>query len=173
MTPTPRRENIKATHNDADAWMKAEYNDIEKFKKIGVRCATFQNNVSVTPIRWVYPHKEDDLKGATNEARCVLKGCCQKEGICFNKYRVLSRLAELLSIRVFTLLATKYGHPIHHLDIELAFLNTPLPRGEEIYVSPPPGHDNQPGSCWFPRKSVNGMKQSGSEWYKSLAAQLT
>ncbi|KAJ8140640.1 hypothetical protein OY671_006178 [Metschnikowia pulcherrima] len=130
------------------------------------------NNVLVIPTRWVYTHKEDDLKGAVYKARCVVQGFRQKEGIHLNKYRVSSPVVELSSIRVLTSIATEYGYPIHHLDIKSAYLNAPLPKGEEIYVAPPPGHDNQPGFCWLLKKSVYGMKQSGFEWYTCLATQL-
>ncbi|KAJ8139395.1 hypothetical protein OY671_007393 [Metschnikowia pulcherrima] len=128
--------------------------------------------VQVIPTRWVYTHKEDDLKGAVYKARCVVQGFRQKEGIHFNKYRVSSPVVDLSSIRTLTAIATELDYPIHHLDIKSAYLNAPLPKGEEIYVTPPPGYDTKEGHCWLLKKSVYGMKQSGFEWYTCLASQL-
>ncbi|GEQ66782.1 hypothetical protein JCM33374_g445 [Metschnikowia sp. JCM 33374] len=128
-------------------------------------------NVTVIPTRFVYTHKADDLKGAVYKARCVVQGFRQKEGIHFNRYRVSSPVVELSSIRTLTAIATENDFPIHHLDIKSAYLNAPLPKGEEIYVKPPKGHEIM-GKCWLLKKSVYGMKQAGYEWNKYLAMRL-
>ena len=165
---------VRTKHDDSAAWKKAEKDEIDKFKSMRVyEVCEIPDETSLIPTRWVYTHKEDDLKGAVFKARCVVKGFKQKEGVHFNKYRVLSPVVELLSIRALTAIATEYNFPIHHLDIKLAYLNAPLPKGEEIYVKPPPGYEERPGYCWMLKKSVYGMKQSGFEWYTCLARELT
>lgn len=105
-----RRINLVRTkHDDSEAWKKAEKDEIEKFKSMKVyEVCKVPDDVSLIPTRWVYTHKEDDLKGAVFKARCVVKGFKQKEGIHFNKYRVLSPVVELLSIRALTAIATEH-----------------------------------------------------------------
>lgn len=165
--------NIRLEHYNPTAWDNAEREELKKFKEMEVfEVRKIPRGVQTIPTLWVYTHKADDLKGGVYKARCVVQGSRQKEGVHFNKYRVLSPVVELLSIRTLTLIATEYNYPIHHLDIRLAYLHASLPKGEEIYVRPPPGHSTPKGTAWFLKKSVYGMKQAGFEWYTHLAMKL-
>lgn len=165
--------NIRIGNENFDAWKTAELKELQKWEDMGVyEWKKTPDKAIAIPTRWVYTFKEDDQKGAVYKARCVVQGFRQKEGIHYNKLRVLSPVAELLSIRLLTIIATEYDYPIHHLDIQSAYLHAPLPKGEEIHVRPPPGYDDREGFSWLLRKSVYGMKQAGYEWYQYLGKRL-
>lgn len=165
--------NLRLKHKNEPEWKKAEEKEMNKFVFLDVwDWSKIPKNATLIPMVWVYGYKEEDIKGAVYKARCVVQGFRQQEGVHFNKYRVLSPVAELLSIRLLTIIATEYNYTIHHLDIESAYLNAPLPDDEHIYVKPPTGYDNRPGLCWKLKKLVYGMKQSGYQWYQFLSKKL-
>ncbi|GEQ67695.1 hypothetical protein JCM33374_g1360 [Metschnikowia sp. JCM 33374] len=83
----------------------------------------------------------------------------------------IEKFKDMGVLKTLTAIATENDFPIHHLDIKSAYLNAPLPKGEEIYVKPPKGHEIM-GKCWLLKKSVYGMKQAGYEWNKYLAMRL-
>lgn len=156
------------------AWRKAEQDEIENFIRLDVFDITpIPKGIPLIPLMFVHTFKADDLKGNVYKARCVVLGCRQKEGIHYNKLRVLSPVVDALSIRILVSIATEFDFPIHHLDIKLAYLNSSLPKGEEIYVKPPLGFETEDGYCWKLKKSVYGMKQSGFEWFTCLANRLS
>lgn len=165
--------NLMINASNFGKWDEAKDKEIDKWWRMEVQeWRTIPKGISIIPTTWVCTHKEDDLKGAVYKARCVVQGFRQEEGKHYNKFKVLSPVTELRSIRLLTVLATEFKFVIHHLDIVSAYLNAPLPKGEEIYVKPPPGYNTREGKCWFLKKSVYGMKQSGYEWFQYLKGKL-
>lgn len=161
--PIRYRERILTVHNklmrtmiapegSPVEWRLAELAELIKFKKMEVfEVRPLPKGTKPIPMRWVYTHKKDDLKGAVYKARCVVQGFRQKEGTHYNKYKILSPVVELLAVRLLTIIATEKNYLIHHLDIQLASLNAPLPEGEEIFAIPPPGYKVPPATDGFSR----------------------
>lgn len=117
-------------------WRRAEEAELQRFRKMeGLELAKISKNLPVIPTRWEYIHKTDNLKGAVYKARCVVQAFRQTVGIQYNHYKILSPVVDLTGVRVSTAIATKKNTTIHHLDIQLAHLNAPLPENEEIYAN--------------------------------------
>lgn len=165
--------HIADSRSERERYAIAEEAEMEKFKKHEVYdVRKTPDGVTAIPTTWVRTRKDDDLKGAVFKARCVVQGFRQEEGRHYNKHRILSPVIDLLTVRLMTAVATEKNYSIHHLDIQLAYLNAPLPEHERIYALPPPGYETPEGYSWLLKKSVYGMKQSGYEWFVCLEEKL-
>lgn len=147
--------------------------EITKFRNMDVfKVVLKPKNAKPIKMIWVHTYKEDDLKGAICKARCVVQGFWQINGLHFDENRILSPVVELTAIRVVTNLSANSGHHIHHLDIQLAYLNASLPEEHQILAYPPKGYELPAGKCWKLKKAVYGMKQAGYEWFMHLSKVL-
>lgn len=123
---------------------------------------------SVIPSRWVYKTKIDG-NGSIScyKARLVIKGFKQIKGIDYNE--VFAPVVRYTSIRYLIGLAAKYGLKIHQMDAVTAFLQGDI--DEEIYMSFPPGYENENKVCKL-NKSIYGLKQASRQWNKKLNTAL-
>ena len=100
------------------------------------RLTTLPHGHRAIGLKWVYKVKKD-AQGAVlkHKARLVAKGYVQRHGIDYDE--IFAPVAWLESIRLLLALAAGAGWPVHHMDVESAFLNGELE--EEVYVQQPPG----------------------------------
>ena len=109
--------------------------------------------------KWVYKTKKDS-KGKIKrfEARLVVKGFTQKEGIGFNE--TFSPVSSKDSFRIIMALVTHFDLKFHQTDLKTAFLNGDL--GEEVYMVQLEGFQNSRREhlvCQL-KKSIYGLKQA-------------
>ena len=87
--------------------------------------------------KWIYKRKEDipSIEDARWNARQVVQGCNQKEGIDFNE--VFSPVVRHTYIRVLLAFITLFDLELEQLDVKTAFLHSVLK--EEIHMKQPEG----------------------------------
>ncbi|KAL0401351.1 UNVERIFIED_CONTAM: Retrovirus-related Pol polyprotein from transposon RE1 [Sesamum latifolium] len=96
---------------------------------------------------WVYKFKlKLDDRVERCKARLVAKGYNQIEA----------------TVRVFLAMAASKGWPIHHFDVNNAFLHGNL--DEDIYMQPPEGYQVPRGYVCKLQKSLYGLKQASRKW---------
>ena len=77
------------------------------------------------------------------------------------------------SLKTLLLLGILQGHQTTCLDISTAFINTPLPPTEEIYVQPPAEwYYNSPTTLWRLKKAMYGLRTSPKLWQQHLGEVL-
>ncbi|KAK4388163.1 Retrovirus-related Pol polyprotein from transposon RE1 [Sesamum angolense] len=107
--------------------------------------------------RWVYKLKlKPDGSIEKYKARIVPKGHNQVEGEDYTNYFAL--VAKAVTMRVFLSVAVSKGWPIHHLDVNNAFLHGTL--DEDIYMEPLAGYEVSPVHVCKLKKSLYGLKQA-------------
>ena len=77
------------------------------------------------------------------------------------------------SLKTLLLLGILQGHQTTCLHISTAFINTPLPPAEEIYVQPPQEwYYNSPTTLWRLKKAMYGLRTSPKLWQLRLGEAL-
>lgn len=72
-------------------------------------------------------------------------------------------MAKLVTVRVLITIATARQWPIHHIDINHAFLHGHL--DEKAYMAPPQGYTKAKiGQIYKLLRSLYGLKQAGRQW---------
>ncbi|CAI7804172.1 unnamed protein product [Closterium sp. NIES-53] len=119
--------------------------------------------------KWVLRIKTDDKGQVTiYKSRLVAKGFMQKEKQDFNE--IFAPTAKPPTLRVLLADAAVSGKSIIQMDILTAFLNGILE--EDVYMTQPPGYEDDTGRVCKLKKSIYGLKQAPRCWYQKLAAVL-
>ncbi|KAL0347917.1 UNVERIFIED_CONTAM: Retrovirus-related Pol polyprotein from transposon RE2 [Sesamum angustifolium] len=112
--------------------------------------------------RWIYKTKlKPDGSTETYKERLVAKGFSQVEGIDNND--CFAYVAKAITVRLFLAVATTRNWPLHHLDLNNAFLHGTL--DEVIYMDPPERYQIPPGMVCKLKKSYTSesrLQESGT-----------
>jgi len=155
--------------------MKDELDAIGQHQVIGDFVELPEGRKSL-PSHWVYKIKRDGSGNLQQyKPRLVWGGNHQTESIDYQAtYAPTARMGHA---RLAVVIAAKYHHEIHHMDLCTAFLGVDL--DEAIYMHPLQGYFHLvPGSRYYNpmsktswemvlrlRKSLYGLKQSSHLWY--------
>ena len=78
--------------------------------------------------------------------------------------------------RLILATATALNMFTDHVDISQAFTQGELLPGDgymgKVYVSPPPGYDEDPDMVWLLQKPLYGMPSAARAWHKTMSAFL-
>ena len=112
--------------------------------------------------QWIYKLKH----GGLHKARFVAKGYLQRPGFDFHK--TFTSIARFVTIQTLLAIAAGLGLPVHHMDVQMAFLYGDL--DEEIYVEQPEGYviPSQEDLVLLLTKSLYGLKQAPNIWFKTI-----
>ena len=58
-------------------------------------------------------------------------------------------------------------------DISVAFMNTPMPEGDPVYVEPPGGLHEHNDTVWCLKRALNGLRDASRLFHEHFAAVLT
>ena len=58
-------------------------------------------------------------------------------------------------------------------EISVAFMNTPMPEGDLVYVEPPEGLYEQNDTVWCLKRALNGLRDASRLFHEHFAAVLT
>ncbi|KAL0463264.1 UNVERIFIED_CONTAM: Retrovirus-related Pol polyprotein from transposon RE2 [Sesamum latifolium] len=122
-----------------DEWRKAMQSEVEALERNGtwelVQAPTDKKTIG---CRWIYKLKlKPDGTVERYKARLVAKGYSQVEGEDYTD--CFAPVAKAVTVRLFLAVAVSKGWPIHHLDVNNAFLHGSLK--EDIYMDPPEGYE--------------------------------
>jgi hypothetical protein len=158
------------------AAMEAELLCIEKNGTFEV--LPLPKNKRCLTARWVFKLKYlADGTIARYKARLVVRGFLQRHGVDYHE--TFAPVSRYSTFRVLIALAAGNGWLLRQLDIETAFLHSPLK--EEIWLTRPAGYATlRPDdydctgreTAWLLRKTLYGLKQSPREFHKLLASFL-
>ena len=153
---------------DADAWRQACQRELQAFKE--------HNTYELVPLpadhralgtRWVLTIKGKNMP----KARLVAQGHRQIEGIDYTE--TFAPVVRYDSVRVFLALSACLRLTIHQMDVNTAFLNSPI--DETVYVRQPPYFlDAQhPDYVWKLKGAMYGLKQAPLLWNQHINATLS
>ena len=117
---------------------------------------------NVISTHFVYKIKR--LANGGIEARLVVQGYAQKDGIDFYSDDLFAPVARLSTARLILSWAASNDFEIHQIDIKSAYLYGKLKNDEIIYIRVPPGDllpDVKPGQVLKLQKALYGLKQAG------------
>ncbi|KAL0355837.1 UNVERIFIED_CONTAM: Copia protein [Sesamum radiatum] len=119
--------------------------------------------------RWIYKVKlRPDGTVERCKARLVANGFSQVEGIDYND--CFSPVAKPVTVRLFLAIAAARGWPLHHLDVNNAFLHGKL--DEIIYMDAPEGYKVPSGQVCRLKKSLYGLKQASRQWNQEFTDKI-
>lgn len=156
---------------DADKWHKAWQEELQALID-NKTWAVVELPPDKTPIgsRVIFKAKRDETGSIYRyKARLVAQGFKQVPGRDYmDTYAPVSSLS---SIRTVLALATAHDWDLFNMDVDTAFLNSPV--DEELYVRLPTGHGQGVGPSgreYVLRllKSIYGLKQSPRNWHALL-----
>jgi len=120
--------------------------------------------------RWIYTIKrQPDGTIKRYKARLVCQGFTQTYGIDF--FDVFSPTISSTTIRILLSLGCQLNWDFHQLDIETAFLNSPIE--EDVYVKQAQGYVKDPSKVYKLNRSLYGLKQSPRNWHLTLKKVLS
>ena len=132
----------------------------------------------VVKTRWVVGDRPDPTTTATTgevhasklRARFVAKGYSQHVDDPMVECYAATPSSTSLQ-KTLLLLGILQGHQTTCLDISTAFINTPLPPTEEIYVQPPAEwYYNSSTTLWRLKKAMYGLRTSPKLWQQHLGS---
>ncbi|WVY97343.1 hypothetical protein V8G54_029494 [Vigna mungo] len=116
--------------------------------------------------KWVYRVKEDHDGSKRYQARLVVKGFQQKEGVDYTE--IFAPVVKLNTIRSVLSIVASEGLYLEQLDVKTTFLHGDL--DEEIYMHQPEGflEERKRNMVCRLKKSLYGLKQAPRQWYKKF-----
>src|SRR2546423_9100174 len=124
-------------------------------------------NVKVVKTRWVLRIKDN---GRYKACFCA-KGFTQRWGEDYDE--TFAPVAKYNSVRtLFALIAGRKGAKVHQMDVNTAFLYSPL--SEEVYIEQPEGLEVPGRENWVCKlnRALYGLKQSPRAWFFLIAPTL-
>lgn len=169
--PTLREARARADWPQWQAAIQAEHASLlTNHTYTAVPTADVPPGTNVIPTKIVLKLKRDaDGQPERYKARFVARGFTQQYGVDY--WEVFSPTAKLETFRLLCAYATKYNLLIEALDITTAFLNSPLPPDQKLYIEPIPGFEKE-GYIWKLNKTIYGLKQAPRAWNETLHAEL-
>jgi hypothetical protein len=129
-------------------------------------------DANIIGSRWVFVDKFDASGNFIKaKARLTPLGYQQKKGVDYQE--TFAPVVMMPSSRFLHILALKWGRSVKSFDVENAFQITKL-RDEQVYMEIPEGFEEHYGvfdrnkQCLLLQNAINGLKQSGNEFYKKL-----
>ena len=102
------------------------------------------------------------------KARFVVQGFTSVPVI--HHTETFARTPEMSTARLLVAVAAVQDWEVEQMDVSAAFLYAPLE--EEIYVTPPPGYEDDTGRVWHLRTTLYGVKQAPRQWNAKLISVL-
>jgi hypothetical protein len=162
----------EAMREDAPNWKTAMLRELQSLKD--------SNTFSIVPIpsnrkvihnRWVLRNKLDALGAlARRKARLVIKGFEQQHGVDY--FSTFASVARFNTLRAVLCKTATEDLEADHVDVETAFLNTPLK--EEVYMYIPEFFHllypdmNFDGLSLRLLRSLYGLKQAPRSWFQEV-----
>jgi hypothetical protein len=130
------------------------------------------DNANIIGSRWVFTDKYD-ASGTFLKAKARLTplGYQQEKGIDYKE--TFAPVVMATSSRLIHILGLKWGRAVKSFDVENAFQLTKL-SNETVFMEIPEGFEyfnenfNRKTQCLLLHNAINGLKQSGNEFYKKL-----
>ena len=117
---------------------------------------------------WAFRRKRyPDGRIRSYKARWCPRGDHQKEGVDF--FETYAPVVAWSTVRLLLIMAVSLGLETRQVDYTLAFVHGDLK--ETVYCEMPPGYV-QPGKVFKLNKSVYGLRQSATNWFKKLSKGL-
>lgn len=165
---TPAHINDALSCDKASVWKAACLRELNAF--------TSHKTFQLVPLpadkralgtRWVLTVKGNNMA----KARLVAQGHCQIEGIDYTE--TFAPVVRYDSVRVLLALAACLKLEINQMDVDTAFLNSPM--NEPVYVKQPPRFTNpdHPDYVWKLTGAMYGLKQAPLLWNKHIHGTLT
>ena len=123
----------------------------------------------VRTMRYVYKWKPPTDAGS--EPRAKVRATCRDFQWLGEVGETYAPTGRGLTFRLFLLIAYMLGMPVHHVDVETAFLNAELRPDEEYWTTPLPDEVKEapPGWGYRLRKSIYGLRVAPRHWYQMLS----
>ena len=154
------------TMPDRELWIEAREKEAKAMIDQGVmqfqepptsRVVDIVDTIAVLKLKWISTGVVDKRR-----YRICARGCFQTLGVSYDD--VFAPTAQLTSIRLILILCLTFSLKAHHLDVAVAFMNSPLKY--DIWIKLP---DDWPGRGNFKHakllKSLYGLKQAAKDWY--------
>jgi hypothetical protein len=122
-------------------------------------------------LKWVYKLKKNTADVVIkHKAHLVVKGYVQQQGVDFEE--VFVPMAPIESVRLLLALAAHEGWPLHHMDVNSAFLNGEM--ADEVYVCQPPWFiiDGEEDKVLCLDKVLYRLRQAPRAWNEKLDKML-
>ena len=167
-SPTTVKEAMRSI--DRLQWRRAMEEEMQALNETGaLELVERPVGANIIDTRWVFKVKRNE-HGAIErfKARLVAKGYVQVEGVDY--FEIYAPVAKPTSIRVVLAIATFEDWDIDNMDVDTAFLQSPV--HEVIYVSQPEGFEQRGRGgrelvCRV-HKSLYGLRQAPRNWNKEI-----
>ncbi|MBW0556391.1 hypothetical protein O181_096106 [Austropuccinia psidii MF-1] len=167
MSKAPCTFNQAVNSVDKDSWLKAISKELTSMNHLDVwDVVELHPDYKLVGTTWVFGIKRDQLNNLVEYKTCLCaQGFIQTPGVDFDK--TYAPTGRLNSLRHLIAHAASRGLHFHHINVNSAFLNSPL--AEIVYLSIPQGLNiNQRKSCLCLKKAIYGLKQAPLAWYQCL-----
>jgi Reverse transcriptase (RNA-dependent DNA polymerase) len=170
--PQTHAQALASPH--AAQWQAAMHDEYQSLQEHDVfDIVPLPTGRTAIPSMWVFKTKRNS---AGDVDRYKARFCAKYGQLQDVDYtQTFAPVAQMSSFRTVLALATHNGWAIQQLDVQTAFLQSPV--DEEVYVRQPPGYVQtaQSGEQLVLRlkRSLYGLKQAPRNWHRALAAALS